>query len=268
MPKNLNIEISGKVALVTGGSKGIGKATVEKLCEYGCHVYFINRREDDGKKLEHDLVRSGRKVEYFQGDVGNPKNVEDFVESVLRKEKTVDFLVNNAGIFYQKPLEDETIEEFDEIVRTNLRGYFLMAREVIPIMKRNRSGVIINIASMSAYKSEKETVLYSMTKGGILSFSKTLAYELASYGIRVLSISPGNVETPLIEQAIRKEAKMRNVSVDRVSDEYARVAMMHRMAKPEEIASVIAFCLSDLASFMTGSDVLVDGGSVAKSYEL
>jgi len=264
----LNIDLSGKVALVTGGSKGIGKAVVQKLSEYGCNVYFISRGEIDGKNLAHELQSMGRKVQYFRGDVGDPRTVRDFVAFVIQKEKSIDFLVNNAGIFMQKPLKETSAEEFEGIVGTILRGYFFMAREVIPIMERAGSGVIVNIASMSGYKSEKDTVLYSMTKGGILSFSKTLAYELADKGIRVLSISPGNVETPLITEAIQKESKMRNVDQEKVAAEYGKIAMMHRMATPEEIASVAAFALSDLASFMTGSDMLVDGGSVAKSYEL
>jgi NAD(P)-dependent dehydrogenase (short-subunit alcohol dehydrogenase family) len=121
---------------------------------------------------------------------------------------------------------------------------------------------------MSGYKAEKETVLYSMTKAAVITFSRVLGFELAAHNIRVVSVSPGNVATPLIKKSVEDEAAFRKVDKRTVESEYGRISMLHRMAEPDEIASVVAFCLSDSASFITGSDILVDGGSVAKSYEL
>jgi meso-butanediol dehydrogenase / (S,S)-butanediol dehydrogenase / diacetyl reductase len=126
----------------------------------------------------------------------------------------------------------------------------------------------VNIASMSAYKAEKETVLYSMTKAAVLAFSRVLAFELVQYNVRVVSISPGNVRTPIIDRAIHEEASLRKVDEKVVEQAYDWVSMLHRMATPDEIAKVVLFAVSDMASFVTGSDIAVDGGSIAKSYEV
>jgi len=255
----------GKVVVVSGGSRGIGRAVVKLLAERGCRVHFISRAARDGLRLTRWLVGKGFAVHYFRGDVGRPKDVEDFISSILNTEKRIDCLVNNAGIYLSKELDRTTVGEFDEIVDTNLRGPFLLTREVVSTMKRMRSGVIINIASNSAQIGEPKSALYSMTKGGMVSFTKALAAELAGYGIRVVSVSPGNVTTPMTEKWVRAEARSRGVSRDAVRLELERESMLGRMASPEEIAEVVGFCLSSGAGFITGSDILVDGGSVAKT---
>jgi 3-oxoacyl-[acyl-carrier protein] reductase len=260
--------LNGKVAIVSGGSKGIGRAIVEKIGELGCRVYFINRNRNEGEQAEKEIVAHGLDVEFFQGDVSDPTQVNKLASKVLDKNGKIDYLVNNAAIFHLRALERETIKSFNEMVNTNLKGCFLLTQKVIPIMKQKKEGVIVNIASMNGYKAERETSIYSMTKGGLISFSRAIAYELADYGIRVLSISPGNVLTPLLKKEIVDESKMRNMPPERIEREYARVSMLRRMAQPGEIASVVAFCLTDMASFITGCDILVDGGAVAKSYDL
>jgi len=259
------LEFKGKVAVVSGGSRGIGKAVVKLLAERGCKVHFISRDAQEGLRLTKGLVGKGFTVRYFRGDVGRPKDVADFVSSILKGEKRIDYLVNNAGIYHYKELDRIAIEEFNEIVDTNLRGTFILTREVIPSMKRMRSGVIINIGSNSAQIGESKSALYSMTKGGIVSLTKALAAELAGYGIRVVSVSPGNVTTPMTDKWVRAEARSRGVSRDAVRLELERESMLGRMASPEEIAEVVCFCLSRGAGFITGSDILVDGGSVAKA---
>jgi 3-oxoacyl-[acyl-carrier protein] reductase len=257
-------QFKDKVAVVSGGSKGIGKAIVRLLAERGCKVYFLGRSERDGLRVAEEVTADGLAAHYFRGDVGEPKDVREFVSSVLKSENAIDYLVNNAGIFRSKEIERTTVEEFDEIVNTNLRGAFLLTKEVVPTMKRARRGVIINIASNSAQIGEPRSALYSMTKGGMVSLTRALAAELAGYGIRVVSISPGNVRTPMTEGYVRSEAKSRRVARATVRSELERESMLGRMATPEEVAEVVGFCLSRGAGFITGSDILVDGGSVAK----
>jgi NAD(P)-dependent dehydrogenase (short-subunit alcohol dehydrogenase family) len=258
-------QLTDRVALVSGGSRGIGKSIVKMLAERGCRVYFLGRSARDGLRLTKELTGRGHTVRYFRGDVGEPDDVKEFVSSVLKSENTVDYLVNNAGIYRSEDIEKATMEGFDEIVKTNLRGVFLLTREVVPTMKRKRSGVIINIASTNAQIGEPKSSLYSMTKGGVVGFTKSLAAELAGYGIRVVSISPGNVATSMTEEWVETEAKSRGVGKGVVRLELERESMLGRMASPEEIAEVVAFCLSGAAGFITGSDVLVDGGLVAKA---
>jgi 3-oxoacyl-[acyl-carrier protein] reductase len=262
---DLSLEFKDKVALVSGGSRGIGKAIVKLLAERGCKVYFLGRVARDGLRLTKELARDGFTVHYFRGDVGKPKDVKDFVSSVLKNENAIDYLVNNAGIYRSKELDRSTVGEFDAIVNTNLRGTFLLTKEVVPNMKRRRSGVIINIASTSAQVGESKSTLYSMTKGGIVSLTKSLAAELAGYGIRVVSISPGNVMTSMTERWVEAEAKSRGVDKNVVWAELERESMLGRMASSDEIAEVVGFCLSGGAGFITGSDILVDGGTVAKA---
>src|SRR6202030_2398804 len=137
-------------------------------------------------------------VNFFRGDVSVSADVKNFVRYVIEKEKKIDFIVNNAATFHTRPLEEESDESFTDIVDVNLRGYFLLAREAIPYLKKQKKGTIVNIASTSAYVvAERFSTLYCMTKGGIVSFTKALAEELADFGVRVLSVSPAGVATAM-----------------------------------------------------------------------
>jgi NAD(P)-dependent dehydrogenase (short-subunit alcohol dehydrogenase family) len=263
---NDELDFRLKVAMVTGGSQGIGRSITTKLAERGSRVYFISRRKADGEMLQNALQKKGYSASYFEGDVSQPQTVKGFVSSVVNHEGTVDFLINNAGQFHTRPLEDETDQSFTDIVNVNLRGYFNTIREVIPVMKRKKSGVIVNVASNSAHVvPDKFSALYCMTKGGVLSLTRAVADELAEHNIRVVSVSPGNTATTMTTKAIDNETARRGVDKRVVTAEYERACMLKRMAAPEEIADVVLFLLSNMAKYITATDILVDGGQAAKA---
>ncbi len=255
--------MSGRVALVTGAARGIGAATARLLVERGYAVTVADVL-DEGEALADELSAAGGACRFRHCDVGEEADVAATVAATVEAFGSLDVVVNNAGVVLVKPLDQISWDEYRHVVDTNLGGTFLGCKHALPVMKRQRRGVIVNVASVSGHVGQTDHAVYGATKGAILALTRALAWEVAPYGIRVNSVSPGSVDTPMLRGDIDVESARTGRPVpDLVAEREAEQAF-GRWADPAEIAAAIAFLAGDDASFVTGSDLLVDGGWVAR----
>lgn len=249
-------DFDGRAAIVTGASQGIGRATAERLCAEGCSACLV-AAPTDANALEETAAAiraTGGSVFAVAGDVGEPATAKRAVEETLRRATRLDYLVSNAGIFYAEDLFDAPLEHLDHLLRVNVRGHYLMAVESARAMARGDGGAIVCTASTASLMGEERMTAYNASKGGAAALARSLAVDLAPYGVRVNVIAPGWVDTPQNWDVRDDPAAW--------SKHRARVPL-DRMAQPEEIAATIVFLLSDEASYMTGALVVVDGGATA-----
>ncbi|AGT32008.1 short-chain dehydrogenase [Geobacillus genomosp. 3] len=252
------MRFSNAVAVVTGGGSGIGRATAIRLAQEGAAVVLVGRTaaklEETAQAIER-LGGAGR-AEVFAADVTKREQVEAVAEYIRRRHGDLHVLVNNAGISTHTKWLELTEQEWDDVQQVNMKSVFLVSQTLAPLMiegaKRERvNRAIVNVASLSGHQAGAHIPHYSAAKAGVISLTKSLALELAPHGIRVNSVSPGFVETPLTERGLQNERFVKAIE---------RNTALRRVGTPEEIANVIAFLASAEASYMTGSDVLVDGG--------
>jgi NAD(P)-dependent dehydrogenase (short-subunit alcohol dehydrogenase family) len=249
-----------QVAIVTGGANGIGEATAKLFAQNGYAVAII----DIVDRVEQVATEIGGECLFAKGDVSNESDVKAFVDQVTRVYGRIDALINNAGTVVVKPLEEIDWTDFRRVVDVNLGGIFLFCKHVLPIMKKQPGGAIVNMGSVSGHVGQIDHTIYGATKGAIIAFTRAVAWEVAHHGIRVNSISPGSVDTPMLRSDIELESKRTGVPYDGVKKEREAEQAFNRWADPKEIAEAIYFLASDKASFITGTDLLVDCGWVAK----
>ena len=252
-----------KVVIITGSARGIGEACVRVFTKHGFSAVGLDILPG-GQKVADDVNRQGGESLFFTCDVANEKQVAECVLKVGEKYGRVDVLVNNAGIVLVKPFDQITWEEFHRTTDVNVGGHFLLCKYVLPFMKKQKSGVIINMGSVSGHVGQMDHVMYGATKGAIIAMTRALAWELAPYNIRVNSISPGSVDTPMLRGDIDLESKRTGIPFEDVKKEREAEQAFKRWADPMEIAEPIYFLASEGASFVTGADWLVDCGWVAK----
>ena len=246
-----------KVAIVNGAASGIGKATALQFAREGYAVAAFDIQE-----TVHDLVLEDGIT--FRGDVACEADVAAFVAQVEEKYGRVDVLNCNAGVVVVKPLEDTDYDDFLRVATVNLGGTFLFHKYALPIMKRQKSGSIINLGSVSGHVGQAQHAIYGATKGAVIAFTRAAAWELAEHNIRVNSVSPGSIDTPMLRGDIQLESTRTGLPFEVVKAEREKEQAFCRWAEPEEVAEVICFLASDKASFVTGADWLVDCGWVAK----
>jgi NAD(P)-dependent dehydrogenase (short-subunit alcohol dehydrogenase family) len=247
----------GKVAIVSGAAGGIGRATAEQLSREGYVTVGFDVAAGDESEMKGVW-------ELRRCDVADEKAVASLVGEVAAEHERVDVLVNVAGVVLVKPLAETDWQEFRRLVDVNVGGTFLTCKHVIPVMERRHVGVIINVASVSGHVGQVNHSLYGATKGAILALTRALAWELAPSGIRVASVSPGSVDTPMLRSDIEIEATNTGLSFEQVKAKREQEQAHGRWADPGEIAEAIAFLASERASFITGADLLVDCGWVAR----
>lgn len=246
----------GKVAVVSGAARGIGRATAQQFAREGYATVGFDISTDAAEPPDGwDLRRC---------DVADEAQVSELFKAIDEEHGRVDALANVAGVVLVKPLVDTELEEFRRIVDVNLGGTFLTCKYAIPIMERQGGGVIVNLASVSGHVGQIDHSLYGATKGAILALGRALAWELAPAGIRVASVSPGSVDTEMLRSDIRTEAEATGSTFDEVKTLREGEQALGRWADPGEIAEVICFLAGDRASFVTGADLLVDCGWVAR----
>jgi 3-oxoacyl-[acyl-carrier protein] reductase len=247
------IDLKGKVALVTGGSRGIGRAACLALARAGADVAFGYRLQSKAAEEVAGAIRAlGRKSLAVPGDLSRRKDAEALVRATVEGLGRLDILVNNHGIWKDGPIESMTEDEWDETLDVNLKGVFLCTRAAVPVMRRQGSGRIINLASTAGQRGEAMHSHYAASKGGIISFTKSLGPELCRHGILVNCVAPGWVDTDMSSEALS--------SPDRKT--ILATIPMGRPGTPEEIAGGILFFASDLSTYCCGEVLNVNGGSV------
>ena len=254
--------LAGKVVLVTGGASGIGLATVEACAREGASVVMADVDTAAGEEQAQLRRSGGAPVEFMPLDVTSEADWRRVVDEVLRRHGRLDVLVNNAGIGHIAPVEHETLEGWRRVQSVNVEGVFLGTREAIRAMK-DRGGSIVNISSIEGLIGEARTVAYNTSKGAVRLMTKSTALYCAQqrYGIRVNSVHPGAVATPLVPKALGKLTEEQAKALHQ--DLMSRIPL-GRKAEPHEIANAILFLASDESSYMTGSELVIDGGYTAK----
>ena len=249
-----DLQLRGRVAVVTGGSRGIGRATVELLSELGAHV-VVNYFKDEEAADATVRAAQGRGVNAisFKADVANPLDAQQLIETTVEQFKRVDILVCNAGIWEGAPLEDMSEELWDRTMDINLKGTWTVCRAVVSQMKKQRSGKIVILTSTAGQRGEANYSNYAASKGAQIAFTKSLAEELGGCGINVNAVAPGWVDTEMALAALG-DAKRREA--------IARTIPLGRIALPEDIAASVAFLCSEWSRHITGEILNVNGGSV------
>jgi 3-oxoacyl-[acyl-carrier protein] reductase len=250
------ISLAGKAALITGGSRGIGAAAVKLFAQAGADVIFsYNAAQDAAKQIVQEAGKHGTRVEAFKADVGKHDNNRKLVEHCITRLGRLDVLVPNAGIWNQEdlPIEKMTEKQWDDMIRINLKSVYTVIHFAVPQMIKQKSGKIILISSTAGQRGESFHTHYGASKGGIISLTKGLSTELARHGILVNSVAPGWVATDMSNPVLSTKAG-KKIATDAIP--------LGRPATAEEVAGPILFLASDLANFMTGEILNVNGGSV------
>ena len=248
--------LAGKKAIVTGGSRGIGKALAEGLAAYGADVAIVVKSTvDRAEAVASDIRKDGTDAFVIQADVSNEADVKRMTEEVIKRWGRIDILVNNAGIIYPGNSESYTLEDFRKTMATNLDGVFLVSREVGQHMIRQKSGSIITIGSMSGYivNWPFRHTAYNVSKAGVHMLCKGLATEWAEHGVRVNAIAPGYIRTELTDEVMKEHP-------DVVNNEWAKAAVQNRIGSVDELVGATVYLASDAASFTTGEVIVIDGG--------
>ena len=247
-------DLKGKIAIVTGARRGMGKSHALALARAGAKVVVSDISLENCQKVVEEIKKAKGEAMAIKCDVSKKEEVEEMVRKTVEKWGKVDILVNNAGICDFKPFLELTEEDWDKTLDINLKGYFLVAKAVAKEMVKRKSGSIINIASIAMGQTGvgfPALVHYCASKGGIVAITEAMALELAPYNIRVNAISPGAIETPMIDP-LKKDPKILEGTLAKIP--------LHRVGKPEEVSNLVLFLASDTSSYMTGSDVVIDGG--------
>ena len=244
------MDLKGKVAVVTGGYSGIGRAVCVKLASLGADIAIVGiGREEDKQESVKAVSDLGVKVEAYDCDVSNFEAGDEVVKKIIEDFSKIDILVNNAGITRDKLMLNMTEAEFDAVIAVNLKGAFNMTKHVYKPFMLQRSGRIVNLASIVGINGNAGQANYCASKAGVIGLTKAVAKELAARGVTVNAVAPGYIDTPMT-QALS----------DKVKDEIASQIPMKRRGLPEDVANVIAFLCSDYASYVTGEVIRVDGG--------
>lgn len=244
--------LNGKVAIVTGSTAGIGKATAELFAKEGAKVVVVGRREEKGQEVVNGIEKAGGEAFFVKTDITKNGDLKNLADSTIEKYGKIDILVNNAGTLSTfNFVEMDEDYDFDKTFQTNVKSYFMLCKEVIPYMLKNGKGSIVNLASIAAKLGVPMHAAYSASKGAVKQFTKSIAGEFALSGIRVNAVLPGLTNSEMVPVG----SDFEKAQIDSVP--------MGRAGKPEEIAQGILFYASDESSFCTGSTLVIDGGHTA-----
>jgi len=252
------LNLSGKSAIVTGGAKGIGYGIAYRLAEAGAKVLVADLDEETAQKTAQEFVDKGWTAEAFKVDVSDEQAVRSMIDTCKEKFGSIDILVNNAGIYPSEPVSQMSADDFEKVMHVNLRSVFLTTKYVAEVMKQQGGGKIINISSIDAvHPSMVGLAHYDASKHGVWGFTKNSALELAEHKIWVNAIAPGGIATPGAAASSRGASGEQMAELTKV---FLAKIPMHRMGEPDEIGRVALFVASDMSSYMTGEQIVVDGG--------
>lgn len=261
MPINKLLDLSGKTAIVTGGAMGIGYGIASRLAEAGANVVVADRTPENGEKTANEFANKGWKGKAIKTDVSVEADVKNMVAETVNAFGSLDILVNNAGIFPSIPVSQMSLEDFEKVMAVNLKGVFLCTKYASEQMiKQGRGGKIINITSIDAlHPSMVGLAAYDASKHGLWGFTKNTALELAPHKIWVNAIAPGGINTPGV-QKMQATTTPQGINQGKIIEAFLAKIPMHRMGEPDDIGKVALFLASDMSSYMTGSQIVVDGG--------
>ncbi len=244
------MDLEGKVAIVTGAGRGLGWAIAKRLADDGARLVIAEINWESAQEKALLLEKIGREALPIKVDVSKTNEVKQMVEQALEKFERLDILVNNAGILGPYfPVEEYPEELWDQVISVNLKGTFLCCKAVIPIMKKQKKGSIVNIASVAGKEGNINMAPYSASKGAIITLTKTLGKELATWNIRVNAVSPALLETEMTQSMTPEQRALLTSKIP-----------MGRLGRPEEVAAVVKFLASEEASFVTGQCYDISGG--------
>ena len=245
------MRLKDKTAIITGGGSGIGLATARAFCKEGAKVILFGRRKE---KLISAADELGNSVLIVQGDMTHNDDLDQLINKTLNNFKGIDILVNSAGLYNGAPLHEISDSQWDGIMDINIRSIFQLTRRVLPIMMAQKSGSIVHISSILGLIAVPQVAAYNVSKGALNQFSRSIAVEYGSYGIRSNSICPGLIETDMTADLMKDASLMQ---------EWSKEYPIGRFGKPEDVASACLFLASDESSFITGTVLPVDGGFTA-----
>lgn len=254
-----SFSLEGKVALITGGSRGIGAATAAAFAGAGADVVVTSRKLADLEAVAKAVEKHGRRSMAVATHVGRMDQIRDLVEKVRTEFGRIDILVNNAGTSIASMAIDVEEKAWDSLMNTNLKGAFFLSQAVARIMKETGGGTIINVSSVNGYSPVSPTCTYAISKAALTMVTKSLAKEWADFNIRVNAIAPGAVETRLLNAIWHDRSE---AEAQRIKDQLSQSIPLKRIGAPEEIANAMIFLASDASSYMTGQTIVVDGGSL------
>ncbi len=247
--REVALGLSGKVALVTGGAQGIGKAIALLLAQNGADIAVSDINLEKADETAKEIESMGRRAMAIRANVASPADVEKMVESILAQLGRIDILINNAGIARDKLILRMTEEDWDAVLDVNLKGTFNCTRAVVKHMSKQRSGKIVNIASVVGEMGNGGQANYSASKAGVIGLTKTIAREFAQRGINVNAIAPGYIQT-----------SMTDALSDKAKETLRSMIPMERLGRPEDVAEAVLFLVSDASSYITGHVLRVNGG--------
>lgn len=260
-PKSPN-RLAGRIALISGGAQGIGRAIATLFQHEGACVFILDCDARSGNETAADL--SGQNpylpVKYLPADLREPREIRTAVDTLRKFHGRVDVLVNNAGVELEKPLEKLTIEDWDRVLDVNLRGAFLLTQAVVPLFAES-GGAIVNISSIHASHAFRDSIPYACSKAGMVALTRNLALELSSRRIRVNCICPGYIDTRLWEEYLRNSANPKALA-----EQTTALHPLGRRGIPADVSEAVLFLASDNSAFITGTDLIVDGGLTLRAH--
>jgi NAD(P)-dependent dehydrogenase (short-subunit alcohol dehydrogenase family) len=255
-------QLAGRVAVVSGGAQGIGRSIAARFQKEGACVFILDCDANAGQKTSAELTEENpsQPVRFLPVDLADPAQIQSAIAALRTLHERIDVLVNNAGLELDKPLEEISAPEWDRVLNVNLRGAFLLAQAVVPLFPE-RGGAIVNISSIHATHAFPSSIPYACSKAGMVALTRNLALELAGCGVRVNCICPGYIDTRLWEDYLRNSSNPQAIA-DQITDLHP----LGRRGVPADVADAALFLASDGVSFITGTDLIVDGGLTIRAH--